>query len=280
MVKGIDISSIQGRINWSKVKAAGIEAAIIRIIRKRGNDECFEKNFTEARNAGIKVGVYAYSYALDTDSAIEEANRVLDALNGRVPDMPIWMDLEWENQGALGKKKVTAIAKAFMQQINEAGLQCGIYSNQSWHDRLIDWEALGNPDWWAARPGNTPVGAYVIHQYDFHGWVDGISKEVDLDYFYQEYWSRTMKYPKWIKNGDDWYYRIGKGINAHGFNDIKCKDGNTYRFYFDDKGKMQTGWQHIGDSWYFFHDSVGSGLEGAMYVSDHDGKQSIATFNG
>lgn len=84
----------------------------------------------------------------------------------------------------------------------------------------------------------------------------------------------------WIKVGANWYYRIGKGINAHGFNDIKCKDGNTYRFYFDDKGKMQTGWKHIGDSWYFFHDSVGSGLEGAMYVSDKDGKQSIATFNG
>lgn len=84
----------------------------------------------------------------------------------------------------------------------------------------------------------------------------------------------------WIKVGANWYYRIGKGINAHGFNDIKCKDGNTYRFYFDDNGKMQTGWQHIGDSWYFFHDSVGSGLEGAMYVSDKDGKQSIATFNG
>lgn len=84
----------------------------------------------------------------------------------------------------------------------------------------------------------------------------------------------------WIKVGANWYYRIGNGINAHGFNDIKCKDGNTYRFYFDDKGKMQTGWQHIGDYWYFFHDSVDSGLEGAMYVSDKDGKQSIATFNG
>jgi hypothetical protein len=82
----------------------------------------------------------------------------------------------------------------------------------------------------------------------------------------------------WIKDGTNWYYRIGKGINAHGFNDIKCKDGNTYRFYFDDKGKMQTGWQHIGDYWYYFNDTVGSGLEGAMYISDKDGRQYIATF--
>jgi hypothetical protein len=82
----------------------------------------------------------------------------------------------------------------------------------------------------------------------------------------------------WIKVGASWYYRIGKGINAHGFNNIKCKDGNTYRFYFDDKGKMQTGWQHIGDYWYYFNDTVGSGLEGAMYISDKDGRQFIATF--
>lgn len=83
----------------------------------------------------------------------------------------------------------------------------------------------------------------------------------------------------WIKVGTDYYYRLAPGVNAHGWNDIKCKDGNTYRFYFDDKGKMLTGWQHIGDYWYFFHDTVGSGLEGAMYVSDKDGRQFIATFD-
>lgn len=82
----------------------------------------------------------------------------------------------------------------------------------------------------------------------------------------------------WIKVGTDYYYRLAPSVNAHGWNDIKCKDGNTYRFYFDDKGKMLTGWQHIGDYWYFFHDTVGSGLEGAMYVSDQDGRQFIATF--
>lgn len=82
----------------------------------------------------------------------------------------------------------------------------------------------------------------------------------------------------WIKVGTDYYYRLAPGVNAHGWNDIKCKDGNTYRFYFDDKGKMLTGWQNIGNYWYYFHDTVGSGLEGAMYVSDKDGRQFIATF--
>lgn len=82
----------------------------------------------------------------------------------------------------------------------------------------------------------------------------------------------------WIKVGTDYYYRLAPGVNAHGWDDIKCKDGNTYRFYFDDKGKMLTGWQNIGNYWYYFHDTIGSGLEGAMYVSDKDGRQFIATF--
>lgn len=83
----------------------------------------------------------------------------------------------------------------------------------------------------------------------------------------------------WVKDGTNWYYRVADGVNAHGWKDITCKDGNIYRFYFDEKGKMQTGWQYINDAWYFFHDVVGSGLEGALYISDKDGKQYIAKFN-
>jgi hypothetical protein len=86
-------------------------------------------------------------------------------------------------------------------------------------------------------------------------------------------------FPKWVKSGNDWYYRIADGKNAHGWKDIKAKDGHTYRYYFSEKGKMLTGWQQIGDAWYFFHDTAGSGREGAMYVSDQDGKQHIATFD-
>jgi hypothetical protein len=89
----------------------------------------------------------------------------------------------------------------------------------------------------------------------------------------------TVTYPCWIKSGNNYYYRISEGVNAHGFKDIKSADGHTYRFYFANDGKMLTGWQWINDAWYFFHDTPGSGREGAMYVSDQDGKQHIATFD-
>lgn len=82
----------------------------------------------------------------------------------------------------------------------------------------------------------------------------------------------------WVKSGNDWYYRIADGVNAHGFKDIKSADGNTYRYHFADDGKMLTGWQLIDGNWYFFHDTVGSGREGAMYVTDANGVQTVGKF--
>ena len=80
----------------------------------------------------------------------------------------------------------------------------------------------------------------------------------------------------WIKDGINWYYRIGEGINAHGWMNIKNADGKTRRYHFANDGKMDTGWKDIDGSWYYFHDTIGSGVEGAMYVSDQDGRQRIA----
>lgn len=77
----------------------------------------------------------------------------------------------------------------------------------------------------------------------------------------------------WIKSGNDWYYRISAGVNAHGFSDIKNADGKTRRYYFDSKGKMLTDWQEINKKWYYFQPS--GDLAGAMYKSDSTGAQSI-----
>lgn len=79
----------------------------------------------------------------------------------------------------------------------------------------------------------------------------------------------------WIQAGGKWYYRISEGVNAHGWRDIKNKDGRTRRYYFDSKGVMLTDWQEIGDKWYYFQPS--GDLAGAMYVSDSTGAQNIWT---
>lgn len=77
----------------------------------------------------------------------------------------------------------------------------------------------------------------------------------------------------WIKYNGDWYYRTAAGVNAHGWKDITNADGRTRRYYFDKKGKMLTDWQAINGNWYYFQPD--GDLEGAMYVSDENGKQNI-----
>lgn len=84
----------------------------------------------------------------------------------------------------------------------------------------------------------------------------------------------SAQYPKWVKSGNDWYYRLKNGENAHGWRSI-----NRHRYYFNSQGQMLTGWQQIGDDWYYFQPEEGKGasLAGALYVSDKDGKQHILT---
>lgn len=128
--------------------------------------------------------------------------------------------------------------------------------------------------------GNTNSGPYVIAN---GGQVRQKSYKIDdpaiAGYGLPEYDPEIVTiYPRWVKSGVDWYYRIKEGVNAHGFRDIKAADGNTYRYYFDKTGKMLTSWQLIDNKWYFFHDNPESGLVGALYVTDADGVQTVGKF--
>lgn len=77
----------------------------------------------------------------------------------------------------------------------------------------------------------------------------------------------------WIQAGKDWYYRTAPGMNAHGWKNIKNADGETRRYYFDEKGKMLAGWQKILNDWYYFQPD--GDLAGSMYVSNSLGAQYI-----
>ena len=277
--RGFDICEYQGTVDWPKVKAAGYDFGIFRISKRNKTiDPQFENNYNGARSVGIKVGVYIYSYALSENDAIEEANRVCGIMAGRPLDMPIWLDLEWENQAALGADKITAIANKFIETIRfRSAYNVGIYTNQHWHDNLIKWNKLPAVDWWAARvPKNdngttrlSPKGSYTVHQYSWKGVVPGIpAKEIDMDVCVKEYWN-DEKGPHWIHTEDgSWYYRLAPGVNVHGFATI-----NHHRYYFDKNGKMQTGWFQVDNAWYYAQPS--GGLEGAIYRTDEIGRQAI-----
>lgn len=196
MYKGIDVSQWQGVIDWAKVKGAGIEFAIIRALRgSLETDPQFETNFTGARNHGIAVGVYKYSYATTVDFAKAEAEAVIKLLAGRQLEAKIWFDMEDECQRTLDKSLLYQIVKTFIDTISAAGYQVGIYCNTYWYNSILTDEIRNlTNNWWLAQWGdNKPSFGLELTgwQYSSKGKINGIGGNVDLDNYYVKFDSIT-----------------------------------------------------------------------------------------
>lgn len=195
-IKGIDVSAYNGAIDYKRVSADKIKIAILRIT-ERGNviDPTFENNYKGFRSSGVKVGVYKYSYALNTSQAQKEAEKVLEVLKGRKLDFPVFYDVEWSEQRQLPKEEITRIIKAFREKIVKAGYLFGIYCNTDWYYHVLDTKSLPYDYWLAAYPYNDrgviveslrpSVG--IGWQYSAKGKVAGINGYVDLDVFYKDF---------------------------------------------------------------------------------------------
>lgn len=194
-IKGIDVSSWQGKPDWAKVSNSGIKFAILRIHQKSGTDASFEHNYKGCKSNGILIGGYKYSYALTSAQAIEEAENVISVLGGRGLDFPVFYDLEWAQQRSLGKQAIENIAVAFLTRIKKAGYKAGIYCNLDWYNNVLS-DALKQYDCWIARYPASDNGSVqerlrpnvgVGWQYSSKGKVSGISGNVDMDVFYTDY---------------------------------------------------------------------------------------------
>lgn len=200
-LKGIDVSSWQGKPDWPKVSNSGVKFAILRIHQKSGVDTSFEHNYKGCKSNGILIGGYKYSYALTPAQAIDEAEDVLSVLCGRGLDFPVFYDLEWKQQRSLGKQAIENIAVAFLTRIKKAGYKAGIYCNLDWHNNVLS-DALKQYDCWIARyPANDNGSAQerlrpnvgVGWQYSSKGKVPGINGNVDMDVFYKDYRDSNQK---------------------------------------------------------------------------------------
>ena len=200
-LKGIDVSSWQGKPDWPKVSNSGVKFAILRIHQKSGVDTSFEHNYKGCKSNGILIGGYKYSYALTPAQAIDEAEDVISVLGGRGLDFPIFYDLEWSQQRSLGKQAIENIAVAFLTRIKKAGYKVGIYCNLDWYNNVLT-DALKQYDCWIARYPASDNGsvqerlrpnAGVGWQYSSKGKVPGISGNVDMDVFYKDYRDSNQK---------------------------------------------------------------------------------------
>ena len=194
---GIDVSTFQDEIDWNKVKNDSVEFAYIRIGRRGATtgllyeDDLFEANYEGAKKAGLKIGVYFFSQAINETEARQEADWVIDKLKGKEIDLPIAYDCEevfLENELSrvifLDKEGITKNALAFCRRLEEKNYHPIIYTYQFWADNYYDMEQLSSyPIWFAQYDVDEPKLDYPISiwQYSDKGTINGISTPVDLN---------------------------------------------------------------------------------------------------
>lgn len=190
-MRGIDVSSWQGVIDWDKVAKSGVKFAIIRSSYSVDKvDKMFHYNIQAAKKAGLYVGVYHYCYALTDEETRQEAQFFMKTVAPYEIDLPLMFDFEDPSQVELGKLQLTRMANIFMKELKNGGYYPMLYSYKNWLNENLMMEYLSDYDvavaeWYVTRP--TYTGDYGIWQYSATGRVSGIEGDVDLDICYKDY---------------------------------------------------------------------------------------------
>lgn len=207
MYRGIDVSHNNGTIDWAAVKAGGIDFAIIRAGYGQLEDRNFKLNIEGAAQAGLPVGIYYFSYAINIVKAAEEAAHCCKLIKPYKIDLPVFFDFEYDSETFGQKKGVTytkalrtAIHKSFCERVRAGGYTPGIYTNIDYISNRLNWQELTiYPLWLAQWPlgaercisfeevngssVNTNHGKPIIWQIGY-GKVSGIKTDTDLNYCY------------------------------------------------------------------------------------------------
>ena len=196
-ILGIDVSKWNGSIDWNAVKNSGVSYVIIRCGYRGSSqgslieDPKYRTNIQGATAAGLKVGVYFFTQAINEIEAVEEASMVLSLVKGYKLSYPIFLDVESSGGRADGisKETRTAVCKAFCQTIKNSGYTAGVYANKTWFTSYIDASQLSAYRIWLAQYASQPTytGRYDIWQYSSKGKVSGISGNVDMNLSYMGY---------------------------------------------------------------------------------------------
>ncbi|MBQ6420736.1 MAG: glycoside hydrolase family 25 protein [Clostridia bacterium] len=207
---GIDVSVFQGNIDWEAVKADGIDFVMLRAGYRgygekgiMGEDDNFRKNCAAANAAGLHVGAYFFSQAISPEEAVEEAEFMLDVIDGCDLTYPIVFDLEEIDYDEartddLPANVASECAIAFCERIRETGREPMIYINCEQGYFRYDLPLLSGYQFWLAEYSELPsfVYEYKMWQYSTEGSVSGIEGNVDLNISVVDFSVKTETEPE------------------------------------------------------------------------------------
>lgn len=233
-IYGIDISRWQGKdVDFQKIKNDGIGFVIIRAGYTGGKDMLFEDYYKAAKEAGLGIGCYMYSYAESTAEAVQDAKDLKQWIQGKVFDYPVYYDMEdkcqleyEDDEGEIHPyttEQRTEWVLAFINEMNKDDYYAGVYANQNWFSNYLDYDKLKPYPLWLAlwtkdgTDSSNKSDSYGMWQYTSSGSVNGINGNVDRDVCY-------VDYPAYIeKNGLNGFKALEYDPDLP-FADVKLKD--------------------------------------------------------
>lgn len=254
---GIDVSKYQGNINWRKVAAAGVKFAMLRVVstNKEGLyvDPTFEQNYKGAKENGIPVGVYLFTYAQNEAEQNEELRLMFETLKGKTLEYPVALDVEDVNTASIGKDKLTALTKRGLDIIAQTGYKPILYTGTNYKANYLDMTKLASYDLWLAdcRTSYNGKGKSQMWQYSQEN-IAGINGKCDVDYCYKRYYEGTTDKPAVTEQPKSkiivfkpgrWNVRKGPGMEYASVGLIQSPDANS--------GKVVTiGYEEIVGGWF------------------------------
>lgn len=232
--KIIDVSEHQGKIDWAKVKSQ-IDGVILRCGYgddiSTQDDKYFTYNLAECERLNIPHGVYLYSYATSTSQAHSELKHILRLIQGHKFQLPIYVDVEQPGTETFANTACKIICDGLIQN----GFKTGVYANLNWWNNYLP--SLTKYDRWVAQY-NTKCEykkEYSMWQYTDKGKVNGISTNVDMNYFYGEFINMNKQDTTTSKTGTSAKTIIDKALSYIGTYDNGNNDVLFNTDYYGNK---------------------------------------------
>ena len=188
MKQAVDLSHHNGSVNFENLRAAGIDCVILQAgygMMEYQKDPCFEEYYSKANRAGLKIGAYLYSYAVDVHQAKREAEVCLKWIRGKSFDMPVYIDMEEENLTYLGRDTLTKMAVTFCEIIEKNGYSAGVYANANWFTNWLDYDSIRQKySIWLAQYASQKAFDCDIWQYSDCGRISGETCDFDMNHVY------------------------------------------------------------------------------------------------
>ena len=208
LAKGIDVSRWNHPtdpdngeylpLDWEAIKASGVDFVILKAgSTNSGIEPTFEMDYAGARAAGLEIGVYFYTYSSTVEDIAKDAATLMEWLDGKMFEYPIYLDLEDSSLEALGKDILSDMCAAFISALQSNGYYAGLYSNHNWLTNILDTQKMLSlyDVWYARYPGTSSpswneekYGKQLgMWQYSDSGTIDGFDRPFDLNYSYKNF---------------------------------------------------------------------------------------------